>query len=161
MHYELRAHHHRLLLAAIDFDGEGLGQAYVAYVLRLLYGGQLVEDFLPVDAVASESVDGKVADAKRGKVLEEMRALARVNLEAVQSSLDDDLRGTDVAPLDGNAEPRVAASPTARTDEEVGSSPCPLLLPLLGSVQAASLVASEALLQRGSGEGAGRGCGLV
>ena len=51
-------------LAAIDFDGEGLGEADMADVLCLLDGGELVEDFLTVDAVAAEGVDGEVADAK-------------------------------------------------------------------------------------------------
>ena len=52
------------LFAAIDFDGHGCWQANVADVLRLLYGGQAVEHFLPVDAVATEGVDGEVADTK-------------------------------------------------------------------------------------------------
>ena len=73
----------RFFLAAIDFDGEGLGQANVADVFCLLNSRQLVEDFLTVDAVASEGVDGEVADAQRCEVLEEVCALTGVNLETV------------------------------------------------------------------------------
>ena len=108
--------HDCFLLAAIDLDGQRGWQADVADMLCLLHGGQCVEDFLPVDAVTSEGVDGEVADAKRGEVLEEVGALAGVHLEAVQPCLHDDLGSTDVAPLDGYAEPRVAASPTAGAD---------------------------------------------
>ena len=82
-----------------------------------LNGGQLVENFLPIDAVASEGVDGEVADAERGEVLEEVCALARIDLEAVQSCLDNDLGCADLRPLDRDAKPRVGASPTARADK--------------------------------------------
>ena len=102
--------------AAIDFDGEGRGKADVADVFCFLDGGEVVEDFLTIDAIASEGVDGEVADAKGGEVLEEVGALRGVNLEAIQASLHDDLCRADLRPLDGNAEPRVAASPTARAD---------------------------------------------
>ena len=104
------------LLAAIDFDGEGRGQADVAHVLRLLDGGQPVENVLTVDAVAPEGVDGEIADAQRREVLEEVRALAGINLETVKSCLHDDLSCADMRPFDGDAEPRVAASPAARAD---------------------------------------------
>ena len=99
----------------------------MADVLRLLDGGQGIEDVLAVDAVAAEGVDGEVADAERGEVLEEVGALAGVDLEVVQAGFYDDLRGADVRPLDGDAQPRVAAPPAAGADEEIGSSlPLPL-----------------------------------
>ena len=50
--------HYGFLLAAIDHDVEGSRQADVADVLCFLLGWQRVEDVLPVDAVASEVVDG-------------------------------------------------------------------------------------------------------
>ena len=96
-----------------------MGQADVADVLCLLDGGQLCEDFLTIDAVATEGVDGQVADAKGGEVLEEVGALAWVNLKAVESCLHDDLRGTDLRPLDGNAQPGVAAAPSPGADEQI------------------------------------------
>ena len=89
-------------------------------VFCLLYGRQFVEFFLPIDAITSEGIDSQVAYAKRGKVLEEVRTLAWVNLEAVQTCLHNDLSGADMTPFHGNSQPRVAASPSARTDEEVG-----------------------------------------
>ena len=94
----------------------------VANVFCLLNGWKFVEDVLSVYAVAAESIDGKVADAKRGKVLEEVRALAWVNLEAVKACLHDNLCCADMTPLNGNTEPWVAASPTSGTDEEIGRS---------------------------------------
>ena len=56
-------------------------------VFCLLYGRQLVEFFLPIDAITSEGIDSQVAYAKRGEVLEEVRTLAWVNLEAVKTCL--------------------------------------------------------------------------
>ena len=90
-------------------------------VLCLLYGRQLVEHLLPIDAIASEGIDGKVANAKRCQVLEEVGALTWVDLKAVETSFYNDLRGTDMRPLHRNAQPRVAASPTTWTDEEIRS----------------------------------------
>lgn len=55
----------------------------MADVFCFLNSGELVEDFLTIDAVAPEGVDGEVADAKRGEVLEEVGTLTGVNLEAV------------------------------------------------------------------------------
>ena len=49
----------------------------------LLNSGELVEDFLTVDAVAPEGVDGEVSDAQRCEVLEEVGTLTGVNLKAV------------------------------------------------------------------------------
>ena len=88
--------YHCFLLATIDFDGERLWQTDVTNVFCLLNSRQFVENFLSVDTVASESIDGEVANAKRGEVLEEVRALARVNLEAVQACLNDNLGGTNL-----------------------------------------------------------------
>ena len=105
-----------LFLAAIDFDGEGRGETDVADMGGFLDGGEVVEDFLTIDAVASEGVDGEVADAKGGEVLEEVGALRGVNLEAIQACLHDDLCRADLRPLDGNAKPRVGTSPTARAN---------------------------------------------
>ena len=93
-----------------------MGEADMADVGGFLDGGEVVEDFLTIDAVASVGVDGEVADAKGGEVLEEVGALRGVNLEAIQASLYDDLCRADLRPLDGNAKPRVAASPTARAN---------------------------------------------
>ena len=90
-------------------------------VLCLLYGRQLVEHLLPIDAIASEGIDGKVANAKRCQVLEEVGALTWVDLKAVETSFYNDLRGTDMRPLHRNAQPRVTASPTTWTDEEIRS----------------------------------------
>ena len=97
----------------------------MTHVLSLLNCWKFVEDLLPIDAVTSESVDCQVANAKRCKVLEEVRAVARVNLEAIKTSLYNDLSSTDMAPLHRNAQPRVAASPASWTDKKVG---CVVLL---------------------------------
>ena len=98
--------------------GENL-EADVPDMLGLFNGRKLVKDVLPVDAVATERINRQIANAKRGEVLKEVRALTRVNLEAIESCLYNNLRSTDVTPLHRNAEPRVAASPTTRSDEEV------------------------------------------
>ena len=49
-----------------------------------------------------------------------MRTLTWVNLEAVKTCLHNNLSGADMTPFHGNSQPRVAASPSARTDEEIG-----------------------------------------
>ena len=91
-------------------------------MLRFLYGRQLIEDFLTVDAIASECIDGEIAYTERGEILEEMGALRWVDLETVYAGFYNDMRSTDMAPPDGDAQPRVAASPSAGADEEVTAS---------------------------------------
>ena len=79
-----------LAMDAVHLDGEGLGETDVTDVLGLVDGWHFVEDFLTVDAVATEGVDGEVGHAERGEVLEEVGALGGINLEALQAGLYDD-----------------------------------------------------------------------
>ena len=90
----------------------------VANVFRFMNCRQFVEDILSIDAITSESVNCKLANAEGSEVLEEVRTLRGVDLEAVQSCLHNDLRGTYLRPLHGNAKPRVRTSPTTWADEE-------------------------------------------
>ncbi len=83
--------------------------------------GHGVEEVVAVDAVAEVVVDGEVADAEGGEVLEEVRALTGVYAVVLQAGLDDDLGRGYGGPLDGYAEPRVAAAPTAGPDEDVAA----------------------------------------
>ena len=118
----LRPEYHSLFLAAVYLDDQRYIETDVADMFCLLDGRQLVEYVLPVDAIASESIDGEIADSERGEVLEEVRALRRVDLEFVYAGFHNDLCCTDMTPPYGNAEPWVAAAPTAGTDEHIGGS---------------------------------------
>ena len=83
----------------------------------LLHGRQLVEYFLPVDAVSAEGVDGEVAHPQAGEVLEEMGALAGVHLE-IARRLVDFLSG--VAYANGGQIKKVANSTYIITPYNVG-----------------------------------------
>ena len=108
-----------MLALAVHHDAEWTLESHVAYILRLVDGGHVIEDGLLEDAVASVGVDCEIADTKGCEILEEVRALRGVNVIVLETSLDDDAGGRDVGPLDGNAQPRVAGAPTARTNEDV------------------------------------------
>ena len=64
-----------MLLFAVHHDFDGVGETHVTDVLRLLNGRQRVEHVGLQDAVTRIGVDGEVTHAKRGEVLEEVRAL--------------------------------------------------------------------------------------
>ena len=94
----------------------------MAHVLRFLYCWLSIEKLLIIDSVADIIVDSEVANAEAGQVLEEVCTLARVYTVICQPSLNDDLGGRNMRPLDWHAQPRVAAAPSARTNEDIIAS---------------------------------------
>ena len=52
-------------------------------------------------------------------VVEKVSTLARFHVHAGQRGLDDHAGSRDLAPLDGNPEPRVRATPTAEAEQKV------------------------------------------
>ena len=104
---------------AVHHDFDGVGEADVAHVLRLLNGRQRVEHAGLQNTVTRIGVDGEVTHAKRGEVLEEVRALRGIYVVVLQSGLHDDACCGDVRPLHGDAQPVVARTPTARADQDV------------------------------------------
>lgn len=103
-----REQYHALLLHPVHHYFQRTAEAHVAYVLRLVNGGHGVEQFLLEYAVVLVSVDGEISHAETRQVLEEVRALARVNAIVWQSGLNYHARRADVRPLHGNAQPIVA-----------------------------------------------------
>ena len=96
-------HHYSLFVHAVDFDGHGLGEAYMAYVFGLCFGRKGVEHVLTEDAVAEVGVDCQVADTEAGEVLEEVGTLGGVDMEVGESDFDDDFGGGDIWPFDWDA----------------------------------------------------------
>ena len=125
------------LLLTVHHDTEGFGQAYVADVLRLTDSGHTIEKFLAEEGSVGRTfatalsrfcsiagINGKVADAKRGEVLEEMSALRRVDAIVGKCHLSDDACTGDVRPLHRDAKPRIAGTPAARSHEGIATSRC-------------------------------------
>ena len=75
---------------------------------------ECIKELHIVDIVDVSRVDCEVADAERRKILEEMRALARLNAIVRQCRLDDKARRGDVRPLYGDAQSAVARAPASR-----------------------------------------------
>ena len=94
----------------------------VADVFCLFHSRLGIEECLVVHTVVHVGVDGEVADAERGEVLEEVRPLAGVNAVVGQSGFHDDACGRYVRPLHGDAQPGVAASPASRSYQDVVAS---------------------------------------
>lgn len=103
----------------IHLDDRGSLESHVAEIRCLFDGGKCVEVRFIEPSIAVEWVDGKVSDTERRQILEEVRALARVYAIIFQPALDDDARVANMWPLHGYAQPRVATSPAARSDEDV------------------------------------------
>ena len=64
-------------------------------------------------------VDGEIADAERGEVLEEVGTLGGIHMVVLQGRLDDDAGRTDMRPLHGDTQPVVTRAPASRSHEDV------------------------------------------
>ena len=100
-------------MAAIHFDDGGTWQADVADVFRLGEGGQGIQILLVEKPVVAVGVDSEIAYSEGCQVLEEVGALAWVHAIVLQAAFHDDAGLADVGPFHGNAEPGIAAAPTA------------------------------------------------
>lgn len=109
--------HEAELFLAVYFDGKRTGKADVAHEARFGDGGKGVEDRLVANAVARKGIDGEIAHAERREVLEEVRALRGIDPIVGKTGLNDDAGGRDVRPFHGNAQPRIARSPTAGANQ--------------------------------------------
>ena len=116
-----------VLLFAVHHDFDGVGEADVAHVFRFLNGRQGVEHAGLHDAITRIGIDGEVTYAKRGEILEEVRALRGVYVVVLQSGFYDDASCGDVRPFHGDAQPVVAGAPSSRPDEHVVGA-CTVLL---------------------------------
>ena len=111
-----------MLFFTVHHDFQWMFKAYMAYVFCLLYGRHLVQYVFLQNAVASVSVYCKVSHTERCQVLEEVRTLRGVHMIVLQPRLDNDACCRDVGPLDRNAQPRVARTPSPWADEHVVGS---------------------------------------
>ena len=78
-----------------------------------------IEEGAIVDAIAVEIIDGEIAHAKRGEVLEKVSALRRINAIVSQAGFDNDACSRDVWPFHRNSQPRIARSPSTRPYQDV------------------------------------------
>ena len=72
-------HHNTFLLHTIDFDNERLVEMNVTDMRGFGDCWHLVEDTLPIDAVAHEIVDGEITYAEGSEVLEEVGTLTWIH----------------------------------------------------------------------------------
>ena len=75
----------------------------------------------PVDGVCRRLPvvpDAQVRHLKADEVVEEVSALAGFDVHARQCGLDDHPGPRDLPPFDGNAKPRIRATPSAESDEQ-------------------------------------------
>ena len=84
--------HQRPVLLAVDADGKVFGETDDAHEVALVFCGHRVKRVeVAVLAGTGVRVHVHVARVERGHVLEEVRALARVDAEILQTALDYDL----------------------------------------------------------------------
>src|SRR5689334_10189650 len=87
-------HHRHDVRVEADVPGER------AVADRSLFG----EPFPVDETVAQARAHGEVTDLERGEVLEEMRALGRIDADVAEARLDDRARAGDLLPLHRDAE---------------------------------------------------------
>ncbi|OLA23927.1 MAG: hypothetical protein BHW17_04440 [Dorea sp. 42_8] len=107
--------------AAVDADPQRTLETHLPQEAAFVDRGAFVERLFAEYAVAAEGADRQVTHAQRGDVLEEVRALRRLDVEFLDAAFDDHLGFGDVVPLDGYAEERIRRTPAAGTDEYVGA----------------------------------------
>ena len=91
---------YRASVAPVDQDREGSAEVYGAYELRLVERWKGVKHRCVAEFIGPGIwVHIYVAGICRCHVLEEMRALARVDAEIFEAAFYDDFRFGDVAPL--------------------------------------------------------------
>ena len=91
----------------------------MAQMLRFFDGGHGIKESLVKPAVSVVRIDGKITDAERCQILEEMGPLAWIYSIVFQSALDDNPRVADMRPFYRDAQPRITASPTSRADQNI------------------------------------------
>ena len=90
--------HYTLLFLAIHEYFERFVKSHVPYKLSLFDCGHRIEHLLAVDAVVGVGVDGEVAHAKAGEVLEEVSALRWIDMIVFESLFHDNACCRDVWP---------------------------------------------------------------
>ena len=88
-------------------------------VSGFLYGRLGIEKRLVVDAIIHIGIDGEIAHAKRGEILEEVSTLTGIYTIVCQTGLNNDTCRTDVGPFHWNTQPSVTASPASRANQNV------------------------------------------
>ena len=92
----------------------------MAHILRLFYCRHRIQYLLVHEtAFFGVGIYREVTHAERGEVLEEMGALARVDVVVLQSYFHDNSGGADMRPLDRHTQIMVARTPTARTYQHI------------------------------------------
>ena len=90
--------------AAVDGDGEGVREADGADVSVVVECFHCIEAGDIVAGGGLFGADGEVADAEAGEVVEEVGALAGLDVVVRQGCFHNEARGCDVGPVDGDAE---------------------------------------------------------
>ena len=73
------------MFLAVHHDLQRLLEAHMAHEVGLLDSGHRIEYLLLEDAVAGVGVDGEIAYAERGEVLEEVGALGGIDMVVLQT----------------------------------------------------------------------------
>ena len=74
-------------------EPHGVGLDGVSDLFVILDCWQRVEDVFAIYTVVAEGIDGEIADSETREVLEEVGALAWIDLEVLEPSLNDDTGG--------------------------------------------------------------------
>lgn len=86
----LTLHHHAFFLYTIDFGNNRRGKLDMTEMLGLMNSREGVEPFFVENTIALVWINGIVCHAKRREVLEEMRALRRVDAVVREATLYND-----------------------------------------------------------------------
>ena len=105
--------YHAFAGGAVYADVQRGGQPQVAHIFEIGQHGAAVQPVPVYEARVLFRVDGKIADAERGQVVEEVRAVGGVGRKSAVSGLDYDLGMRDMVPLHRDAQERVARAPAA------------------------------------------------
>ena len=91
----------------------------MAEIFGFFHRRQGVQIFFIEPAISLKRIDREIANPERRQILEEMRSLARIDTIVLQPAFHNDAGIADMRPFHRNAQPGIAAAPTAGTDQDI------------------------------------------
>ena len=104
----LHFHHNTQFLFPINFYDQRFFKPDVAYIFIFVAGFELRKVIQIVNPIINKGIKRKITNPERGKVLEEVRALARVDAIILKARLNNEPCGRNLWPFYRNAQPGVS-----------------------------------------------------
>ena len=111
--------YHSLFLFPVHLGHYRMFKMDMAQVFSLMHSRLRIQEVLIVYSVVHKSIDREIAYSEGSQVLKKVCPLTGIDAIIRQPGFYNDARCTDMRPFNRNAEPRVTATPTSRTYQDI------------------------------------------